>query len=228
MNMMNREPERHEIEALLPWHATGTLSRRDADRVEQALASDRELARRYHLVREELAETIHLNETLGAPSPRCMEKLFAMVDAEEARAPRRRRGFDLTARITELLAGLAPRTLAWSAAVGAVAIMLQAGVIAAVMMRDSGPNTYGVANAASDGTFAVVRFAPQATFAEISNFLGAYKATVVEGPVKAGSMYRIRLSDTPLPANEVNKIIQQMQSESRIVGFAAQAAAPQQ
>ena len=60
------EKERHEIEALLPWHAAGTLSRRDADRVEQALAGDCELARRYDLVRQELAETIHLNEALGA------------------------------------------------------------------------------------------------------------------------------------------------------------------
>jgi anti-sigma-K factor RskA len=91
MNAINKEPERHEIEALLPWYAAGTLSRRDADRVEQALASDRELARRYDLVREELAETIHLNETLGAPSARAMEKLFAAIGAEEALAPRRRR-----------------------------------------------------------------------------------------------------------------------------------------
>ncbi len=68
MNMMNKEPERHEIEALLPWHAAGTLNRRDADRVEQALAGDRELRRRFDIVREELSETIHLNETLGAPS----------------------------------------------------------------------------------------------------------------------------------------------------------------
>jgi anti-sigma-K factor RskA len=82
MNTISKEPERHEIEALLPWHAAGTLSRRDADRVEQALAGDRELARRYDLVREELAETIHLNETLGAPSARAMEKLFAAIDAE--------------------------------------------------------------------------------------------------------------------------------------------------
>src|SRR6516164_3672478 len=85
------EKERHEIEALLPWHAAGTLSRRDADRVEQALADDPELARRYDLVRQELAETIHLNETLGVPSARAMEKLFATIDAEEAGAPRRRR-----------------------------------------------------------------------------------------------------------------------------------------
>jgi hypothetical protein len=43
------------------------------------------------LVRRELAETTHLNETLGAPSARAMEKLFAAINAEEARAPRRRR-----------------------------------------------------------------------------------------------------------------------------------------
>jgi anti-sigma-K factor RskA len=63
MNAINKEPEHQEIEALLPWYAAGTLSRRDANRVEQALAGDRELARQYDLVREERAETIHLNET---------------------------------------------------------------------------------------------------------------------------------------------------------------------
>jgi len=101
--MISKEPERHDIEALLPWHAAGTLNRRDTDRVEQALAGDRELARRYDLVREELAETIHLNETLGAPSARAMERLFAAIDAEEARSPRRRRSFDLGGRIAEFL-----------------------------------------------------------------------------------------------------------------------------
>jgi anti-sigma-K factor RskA len=51
MNAINKEPEHQEIEALLPWYAAGTLSRRDANRVEQALAGDRELARQYDLVR---------------------------------------------------------------------------------------------------------------------------------------------------------------------------------
>src|SRR6185437_3800037 len=74
-----------EIESLLPWHAAGTLSRRDSQRVEQALASDPELARRFAMVREELGETILLNETLGAPSGRAMEKLFGKIDAEPAR-----------------------------------------------------------------------------------------------------------------------------------------------
>jgi anti-sigma-K factor RskA len=73
----DKAPEREDIEALLPWHAAGTLSRRDAERVERALAQDAELARRFELVREEMAETIHLNETLGAPSPRAAQRLFA-------------------------------------------------------------------------------------------------------------------------------------------------------
>src|SRR5262245_2171833 len=90
LNLINKERERHEIESLLPWHAAGTLDRRDAERVERALAEDSELAQRYELVREELAETIRLNETLGAPSARAMEKLFAAIDAEEERVPRTR------------------------------------------------------------------------------------------------------------------------------------------
>src|SRR5262244_260931 len=86
MTAINKHRGRHKIEELLPWHVTGTLSRRDADRVEQALAGDRELARRYELVRHELAETTRLNETLGGPSARAMEKLFAAIDAYEAGA----------------------------------------------------------------------------------------------------------------------------------------------
>jgi len=85
--MIDEESERYEIEALLPWYAAGTLSRYDPDRVEQALARDPELARRYDLVRQELAETIRLNETLSVPSARAIEKLLAAIDAEEAGAP---------------------------------------------------------------------------------------------------------------------------------------------
>src|SRR6266478_1836444 len=124
MNTINQQPERHEIEALLPWHAAGTLSRPDADRVEQALAGGRELARRYDLVREELNETIHLNESLGAPSARAMEKLFAAIDAEGAKAPSRR-SLDLAGRFAEFLSSFSPRTLAWSASAAAIAIVVQ-------------------------------------------------------------------------------------------------------
>ena len=87
---------------LLPWHAAGTLNARDARRVEEALARDPELARQYAVIREEYAETIGLNETLGAPSARAMQKLFAAIDAEPARAALRSGGLSTRFRGSSL------------------------------------------------------------------------------------------------------------------------------
>jgi len=72
------------------------LSRRDAERVEQALANDAELARRFELVREEMAETIHLNETLVRLRARGSAPVAA-IDAESTSAKRRTISFDLAA-----------------------------------------------------------------------------------------------------------------------------------
>ena len=126
------EQEAIEIQLLLPWHAAVTLNARDARRVEEALASDTELARQYAAIRGEYEETIHLNESLGAPSARAMQKLLAAIDAEPARATA---SLPLSARIVTFFASLSPRTLAWSASLGAIALLLQAGIIGAVLMK---------------------------------------------------------------------------------------------
>src|SRR5689334_24727915 len=130
--MLDQEPS--EIEMLLPFHAAGTLSARDARRVEDALASDPELARQYAVIREEYAETIGLNESLGAPSARAMQKLFAAIDAEPERKPSQ--SVSLSARLPAFFARLSPRTLAWSAILGAVALLLRSGVFVPVLMKD--------------------------------------------------------------------------------------------
>jgi hypothetical protein len=78
----NEKPPQYKIELLLPWHAAGTLNSRDADEVEKTLAQDKELTRPFAMVREEMNETILLNETLGAPSARVMENLFKTIDKE--------------------------------------------------------------------------------------------------------------------------------------------------
>src|SRR6187401_2113774 len=83
--MLDEEPG--ELEMLLPWHTAGTLNPRDARRIEEALARDPELARQHAVIREEYAETIALNESLGAPSARAMTRLFAAIDGEPARTP---------------------------------------------------------------------------------------------------------------------------------------------
>ncbi|MEA2907151.1 MAG: hypothetical protein QOI12_4538 [Alphaproteobacteria bacterium] len=219
MNTMSKEaPERQEIEALLPWHAAGTLSRREADRVELALSSDHELSRRFDLVREELNETIHLNESLGAPSSRAMERLFAAIDAEPT--VKRQASFDLAGRMAAFLSGFAPRTLAYAAGAAAIALVIQSAVLTTVMIKDQAGSGLELASYANGGSVAVVRFVPQATASDITKFLDAYKAVVVDGP-KKGGLYSVRLSADGMPKAEVTKIVQRMQSESKIVEFIA-------
>ncbi|MFZ0065401.1 MAG: hypothetical protein WAK90_04465 [Pseudolabrys sp.] len=221
MNAMKQEaPERQEIEELLPWHAAGTLSRRDAQRVEDALANDPELASRYALVREELGETIRLNETLGAPSARALEKLFAKIDAEPAR--RQAQSLNLGSRIGEFFASLSPRTLAWSASAAAVAILLQAGLLADIMLKET-KTGYETASAPTTdpgvGAFTLIRFAPQASSDDITKFLEANKLSIAAGPM-AGGLYKVRVAVTGIPKGELANIVKKLQQD-KVVGFIA-------
>lgn len=221
MNAMKQEaPERQEIEELLPWHAAGTLSRRDAQRVEDALANDPELARRYALVREEFGETIHLNETLGAPSARPLEELFAKIDAEPER--RRAVSLNLGSRIGEFFASLSPRTLAWSAGAAAIAILLQAGLLADIMLKET-KTGYETASAPTTdpgvGAFTLIRFAPQATSDDVTKFLEANKLSIAAGPM-AGGLYKVRVAVTGIPKGELANIVKKLQQD-KVVGFIA-------
>jgi hypothetical protein len=223
----NKAPEREDIEVLLPWHAAGTLSRRDAERVEQALAQDAELARRFELVREEMAETIHLNETLGAPSTRVAQKLFAAIDADSTSKKGRTLSFQASGWLAGLMEQLSPRTLAWSAAAAGLAIVLQAGLLAGLVLSERGA-TYQTASfgeptaAAAPGAFALVRFNPNATAADITKFFDGHKASVVEGP-RAGGIYRIRVAATSLSKDELAKVVAQLAEDKSIVAFIAPA-----
>jgi hypothetical protein len=219
-NTIDKEPQ-SEIEALLPWHAAGTLSRSDARRVEEALANDPELARRYELVRDEFGETIHLNETLGAPSAHAMEKLFAKIDAEPAR--KQAMSFSLSARIAEFFAGFSPRTLAYAGTAAAIAILLQAGIIATVMIKETSTGGYQTASTSAKdpgvGAFTLIRFAPQATQDDVTKFLEANKFLIASGPM-AGGLYKVRVSMAAMPKADLAALAKKLQ-ENKVVGFIA-------
>ena len=222
--------EPSEIEMLLPWHAAGTLNARDARRVEEALARDPDLARQFAVIREEYTETIHLNESLGAPSARAMQKLFAAIDAEPVRKPSR--SISLSARISEFFSRLSPRTLAWSASLGAVALLLQAGVIGAVLMKNqtgsfqtaslslnepsAAPITRDLASSAAP-TRALVRFAPEARIADITALLDNYQASIVDGA--KGGMFRLQFGNKAMSKDEAAGLIARLQRE-KIVSLA--------
>jgi len=215
-----------EIEMLLPWHAAGTLNARDARRVEEALAGDQDLARQFAVIREEYAETIHLNESLGAPSARAMQKLFAAIDGEPVRKP------SLTSRIStgiaQFFSSLSPRTMAWSAGAAALALLLQAGVIGAVLMK--APSSYQTASlsmnqpapmtrelgVAGSPPRALVRFAPDARMADIATLLDTYQATIVGG---ANGLFRLQFGSKAMGKDEVASLMGRLRGE-KIVSLA--------
>lgn len=195
------DDEPGDVEGLLPWHAAGTLSARDTRRVEEALAGDPGLAKQYAVIRDEYAETISLNESLGAPSMGAMQKLFAAIDAEPALSvPVARVG--LSARISQFFSHLSPRTLAAAGAVGAMVVVIQAGVIAAMLANDDGSQSFRTAShrapdapltrglAVESGPQALVRFAPEARMSDISAFLDTYQATIVSA--SRNGLFRLR------------------------------------
>jgi hypothetical protein len=221
MNTTKKEAEKlpEDVELLLPWHAAGTLSRRDAARVEQALANDNELAARYELVREELGEAIRLNESLGAPSARAMEKLFAKIDAEPARAPKA--SFNIGAWLTNLVTGFSPRTLAYGATAAALAIVLQAGILAGVFVKERAVGPQLASYQQSDagmGAYVRVRFKPQATAADITAFLNENNAFVVDGPARENGFFRVRVSDKTMSQAELSAVVKKM-AGSPVVDF---------
>jgi anti-sigma factor RsiW len=237
--MLEQEPS--EIELLLPWHATGTLSARDARRVEEALARDPELAKQYAVIREEYAATVHLNESLGAPPPRAMLKLFAAIDAEPERKPSA--WFTASSRISDFFANLSPRTLAWSAGVAVLALLLQAGAIAVIVAKNQ-PATYQTAslsanepeqmtralvpNAAPRARVpeaatpprALVRFAPEARIADVTALLDLYRASIVDGA--KGGMFRLQFGDRTMTKDEAAALLARLQKE-KIVSLAVAA-----
>jgi len=222
--MLDQEPS--EIEMLLPWHAAGTLNPRDARRVEEALARDPDLAKQYAVIREEYAETIALNESLGAPSARAMTKLFAAIDGEPARHPSG--ALNLSTRISEFFASLSPRTLAWSASLGAVALLLQAGVIGAVLVKNQSASFQTASLDTTErapitrdlgaGTppRALVRFSDDARMGEIKALLNNYQASIIGG---ANGLFRIQLGNKAMGKDEITGLINKLRSE-KIVNLA--------
>jgi anti-sigma-K factor RskA len=206
----NIEPT--EIEALLPWHAAGTLRRRDRQRVEAALRNDTALARHADLVREELAETICLNESLGAPSARAMDRLMAAIDDEVFAAHKRASARAVVGRFSTFIASFSPRTLAIAASVACVAIALQASMLVSILTRPSVEQNVALNTMHGHGTYAMVRFAREASAAEITRFLENYQATLVDGP-RPGGFYRVRLAMTTLAKEEFVRVVSRMRHE---------------
>jgi hypothetical protein len=134
---------------------------------------------------------------------------------EGARAPRRR-SFDIAGRLAAFASGFAPKTLAYAALAGTLAIVAQGAVLTEWAVKNQTGNGFGLASS-SEGPAIMVRFSPDATASEITSFLAAYKAQLIAGP---GNFYQIRIPGLK-SANEIAAAVGKMQSDSKVVDFVA-------
>jgi hypothetical protein len=231
--MPEHEPD--EIELLLPWYAAGTLNARDMRRVADALAHDPMLAGQYAEIQGEYAGTIALNESLGTPSMRPMQKLFAAIDADPAQHAAAPRG--LGGRILGFFDSVSPKVLAWSASLGALLLLVQAGVIGAVLVTDpkptsqtaspnishrimseraqsAAPLTRSLALPEGPPAHAWVRFAPDAQVADITALLDNYHA-LISGGAKSGTF---QLQFGSMSKSDFDNLIVRLRQE-KIVNF---------
>ncbi len=104
----------------------------------------------------------------------------------------------------------------------AIAILLQAGLIAGVVIKDR-TAAYETASAPSTapgvGAFTLIRFAPQASSDDINKFLESNKLSIVAGPIPGG-LYRVRVGMANMPKADLTGIVKKLQSD-KVVNFIA-------
>lgn len=220
------DPKRSEIELLLPFYANGRISAADKARVEAALAADPELALRLDIVRDDMAETTLLNESLGAPSPRALDRLMAGIDAE----PRSLGALGLLSsakagfmsRLGSLLAAQPPRRLAYAGAAACALIAIQGVALTSIALRENTGFETASAPSQSSERYVLLSFATDARAGDIASFFKRFDASVVDGP-RANGYFKVRVGDASLTQAQVDAIAARMKSEVAIVRFVAPA-----
>ncbi len=214
---MTSDDDIRAIEELLPWYATGKLGASEKRRVEEALAREPKLRASLASIREDMEETVALNQSLPGPRPAALHRIMAAVEGE-----RRREG--ALARLTGLIGRLAaslsrsamasPRAFAFAVFAAAIVVIGEGAAIVSLLPHAG--QTYSTASqqgaATSEGTFLLVGFAPDATAQQIADLLQQKSAVIVDGP--RGGLFRVRIGDKT------------MSKEQREAALAAWRAAP--
>lgn len=216
--------EAQEIDELLPWYEKGALGPAEMRRVGDYLRAHPGMQFRLSLIREELAETVAANESLGMPGASARERLFAAIAAEAAAAPRARAGVNVWWR-NLLPDGVPPRLgLVGAAAILVIAVQAVALIAFTLAQPEGG---YRVAAGretapAQPGSYLLVRFTDDAKAADITALLKELNAVVVDGP-KPGGVFKVRVAARALSEEEREMTIKKLREKTDIISFVAPA-----
>ncbi len=220
-NQPNIEPlsEADEIEALLPWLATGKLAPSEAARVTRYLEANPVAASHLRLVREEMDSTISGNEAIAAPSFGSLDRLMASVAATpQPRVFTVPSPASVWEKIAGLITGIAPRNLGFAAAALALVLVAQSAVIGTLMNRDSGAYETASDGQTTAAAQALVSLQPGVTAQVLTAALTQTKAVIVDGP-RAGGIYRLRTATDQADAAAIATLLKQLKERSDVFAF---------
>jgi hypothetical protein len=216
-------PEREEIEYLIPWYVMGKLDGPDHARVERYLELHPELRRLVDLASEEADGTFSVNEAIAVSGLAGLDRLKAEIKS----TPRRRAVHAIDAfwaSFLDWIAGLRPQTLVLAGAVATLLLVIQAGTLTTLLIdrHISGPyqTATGPSTESTQGTFALVSFAPGASIAEVSALMTEIGAVIVEGP-KADGVFRVCISKTSDDAAAAAAALAKLKAHTELVSFAS-------
>jgi hypothetical protein len=121
--------------------------------------------------------------------------------------------------LDRLISKLGSRVLVLSLAAAIVFVVVHAGLTTAPVKEAAG--VYELASVATGSSVLAVRFAPDASLADITKFLTDYKTSLVDGP-GPGGLYKLRIARTSLPRVEIEALIKRM-AQDKVVEFVAAA-----
>ena len=212
-----------ELEALLPWYATGQLSPDETRQVEAALREDAQLQKAFERIKLEWSQVRAENAAQPVPSSQMWDRLQARMSKSTEAASAVKASPGITDRIKSFVDSfeLSVPQMAMAGA-AALVIALQAGTIGVLWNKLGSTPTYETASGPqgtpAKGAKLLVAFQPDAPLSRISDLLLAIGGETVSGP-KASGFYVVALKKPDLDSAKIEKILAQLRSRKELVRF---------
>jgi hypothetical protein len=193
---MNESESRRRFRELLPWHVNGTLDEPERDWIEDYLREHPEA--RAELRWQERLQA-HIRQESPPPSPDVgLERFMARIHAEAGQrarpAPAAARAPARPALGERIRAFFAAWQLTPAVALAATVIMVQTGIIGALLVAQRGDSDPEFATVRSigpgqlaSGPVLQVRFRPDTPEGELRALLASIGGTLVDGPGQLGN-----------------------------------------
>jgi anti-sigma-K factor RskA len=186
--------EPQDVEELLPWYATGRISREEARGVEAALSTMPDLAQKLAQVQREREAVALSSEAVAPPPPENLQRLLQQVETtRQVRAPK----IEKAAKEGDWIGAFFARRQVWQIAFAAACVALVAMGTQLYRPGDI-PGTGTTLGAATGmtgiaaGSQLTVVFQPTATSGDIGALLTSLDAVIVDGP-KPGNAFVVQL-----------------------------------